>query len=664
MGDRDTQWQRDAGSSDESSARSAAADSASPMQDLEALRLILEGTARSTGEEFLHSLVRSLATAVDAQFAFVAEFAESQGRVRTLAFSADGSIEANLEWDLAGTPCQDVVRGNFCHHTSGVSRLFPRDTMLVERGIESYLGVPLLDAGGRKIGHLAVFDRRPMPIDKQRTQVFRILASRAAAELERVQIERRLRASERQFRDLFEEAPIAYVYEETSTRFVSANRAFMDLLGLGPGDVPGTMGLSLVAPTPSSQRPVLESLRAEQAGTGLAAIEIELRRKDNGQPVWVQRWSKPEPDGKHTRTMIVDITARVLAEREQTRLHQHNLYLREEITEIHNFEQIVGASAAIQNVLRQIEQVAATDATVLITGETGTGKELIARAVHSLSARKAHALIKVNCAALPSGLVESELFGHEKGAFTGALARRIGRFELADKGTIFLDEIGEMPADVQVKLLRVLQEHEFEAVGSTRTLRADVRVIAATNRNLEAAVAEHQIRPDLYFRLNVFPVRLPPLRERREDIPLLVNFLVIRMGTKLGKKFTTVDGASMTRLRAYPWPGNVRELENVIERAAILSTAPVLEVEMGLLVPQAAGAGEPAAPVGDDTASVSSADSELTLADFERKQIREALASSLGVIEGPRGAAALLGLHPNTLRSKLKRLGITRLQTV
>ena len=312
--------------------------------------------------------------------------------------------------------------------------------------------------------------------------------------------------------------------------------------------------------------------------------------------------------------------------------------------------------------LRQIEQVAATDATVLITGETGTGKELIARAVHSLSHRKDHALIKVNCAALPTGLVESELFGHEKGAFTGALARRIGRFELADKGTIFLDEIGDMPADVQVKLLRVLQEREFEPVGSTHTRRVDVRVIAATNRDLEADVAERRFRADLYFRLNVFPVRLPPLRERREDIPLLVNFIVARTGAKLGKTFTHVDGTSMARLTAYPWPGNIRELENVIERAAILSTAPVLVVELGLLVPHAAPTAAPALATAGDKAAVTPAAPVLTLADFDRKQIREALESSGWVIEGPRGAAALLGLHPNTLRSKLKRLGITRRQ--
>jgi formate hydrogenlyase transcriptional activator len=653
--------------------RNATAGSFAGLGEAEVLRLILEGTSRSTGEEFLQSLVRSLAAAIDVEFAFVAEFADSPSSVRTLAFYGDGRFLENSAWELEGTPCEDVIRGNLCHHASNVYRLFPNDLPLVEKAIESYLGVPLSDADGRTIGHLAVFDRRPMPLDPVQLQMFRIFASRAAAELERIRIERRLLGSEKQFRDLFEEAPIAYVYEDTETRFVSANRAFMELLGLGPGDVPGTYGLSLVAPGQANQDRVHESLAAEQKGHDRGVIEIELRRKDNGRPVWVQRWSKPEPDGKYTRTMIVDITARVLAEREGARLKQQNAYLREEIRAEHDFDTIVGSSPAIRQVLQQIERVAPTDATVLVLGETGTGKELIARAVHDLSTRKDKPLIKVNAGALPAGLVESELFGHEKGAFTGASERRVGRFALADKGTLFLDEIGEMPLDVQVKLLRVLQEREFEAVGSTRTQRVDVRVVAATNRDLEAEVAAGRFRSDLYFRVGVFVVRVPPLRERRDDISLLVHYFMSRLGARLGRKFTHVAADTMARLEDYPWPGNIRELENVVERAMIVSDGPVLEIDDRLLMtkpPSARNGGAPAATPATDRplrpatlagdAVLLPEPSTLTLGELERRQIEETLERCGWVIEGARGAAVSLGLHPNTLRSRMKRLGIAR----
>ena len=255
----------------------------------------------------------------------------------------------------------------------------------------------------------------------------------------------------------------------------------------------------------------------------------------------------------------------------KARLEKENVYLQEEIRTEHNFEEIVGNSPALLAVLRKVEQVAPTDSTVLIYGETGTGKELIARAIHDRSARKGRTLVRVNCSAISAGLVESELFGHLKGAFTGAIDRRVGRFELADGGTIFLDEIGELPLETQVKLLRVLQEHEFEPVGSSRPLRVDVRVIAATNRNLREAVEAGRFRSDLFYRLNVFPLELPPLRERRSDIPQLVMHCVSRFSKRFGKKVEGVSQESMARLMSYPWPGNVRELQNVMERAVVLS---------------------------------------------------------------------------------------------
>ena len=282
---------------------------------------------------------------------------------------------------------------------------------------------------------------------------------------------------------------------------------------------------------------------------------------------------------------------------------------------------------------------------MLINGETGTGKELIARAIHSTSRSAGKPLIKINCAALPAGLVESELFGHEKGAFTGAIARRIGRFELADGGTLFLDEIGELPAEAQAKLLRVLQEREFDRVGGTTPIKVDVRVIAATNRDLLKAVREKTFREDLYYRLSVFPIQLPPLRERTEDIPLLVQYFLDKFATRIGKRIDGVSRATMQRLIAYPWPGNVRELENVLERAVILATGPTLEIDPDVL-------GEPVSATAAGTAP------------RPRRRRAEPHPSVLRqtdwVIEGPHGAATLLGLHPNTLRSRLKKLGLSR----
>jgi formate hydrogenlyase transcriptional activator len=305
---------------------------------------------------------------------------------------------------------------------------------------------------------------------------------------------------------------------------------------------------------------------------------------------------------------------------------------------------------------------------VLIVGETGTGKELIARAIHDRSPRRARPLVKVNCAAISAGLVESELFGHVKGAFTGALAARSGRFELADGGTIFLDEIGELPLETQVKLLRVLQEHEFEPVGSSQSRRVDVRVIAATNRDLERAVAEGRFRSDLFYRINVLPIRVPALRDRREDIPLLTHFLVERFGREMGKRLEGISRRSMERLMAYDWPGNVRELQNVIERAAVLATGPVLELGDDALVPAAAHRQSPPAAARAErpaaAARAAAADNggqgmqPLNLEEVRKQHIRSILERCDWVIEGPRGAAAALGLHPSTLRSQLKKLGL------
>ncbi len=328
------------------------------------------------------------------------------------------------------------------------------------------------------------------------------------------------------------------------------------------------------------------------------------------------------------------------------RLEQENFVLKEEIDQQSMFEEIVGASKSLRKVLAQVEKVAPTDSTVLLTGETGTGKELVARAIHRRSKRSASMLLKVNLAALPPSLIASELFGHEKGAFTGAMQRRPGRFELASGGSIFLDEVGDLPPEIQVALLRVLQEGEFERVGGNRTLRTDARVIAATNRDLAQAVGDGSFRSDLYYRLNVFPIELPPLRERRDDIPILVEYFTARHAARLGKKIRRVEKRSMDRLVAYSWPGNVRELENLLERAAILSDNETLQIdESALAGPRAAAAAGPL---------------PASLQGQEKRMIEAMLAETRGRVSGPAGAAARLQIPSTTLESKIRKLKIDK----
>src|ERR1700677_2886148 len=323
--------------------------------------------------------------------------------------------------------------------------------------------------------------------------------------------------------------------------------------------------------------------------------------------------------------------------------------LREEIDKASMFEEIVGTSPALQTVLSRVSKVATTDSTVLITGETGTGKELVARAIHRRSARSSYAFVSVNCAAIPRDLIASELFGHEKGSFTGATQRRLGRFELADRGTIFLDEIGELPAETQIALLRVLQEKEFERVGGTGSIPTDVRVIAATNRDLEAAIAEGKFRSDLFFRFNVFPIEMPPLRKRREDIPLLVEYFIDRYARKAGKSFQSVNKKSLDLLQSYPWPGNIRELQNVIERSVIVCETENFSVDESWLSRRA--------PATDASREIGLSKK---LPSQEKAIIEAALTECGGQVSGPSGAAAKLGIPGSTLESKIRSLKINK----
>ncbi|MFN0180014.1 MAG: sigma 54-interacting transcriptional regulator [Gemmatimonadales bacterium] len=795
------------------------------QQSDEILKAITEETASATGVDFFHVLARHLARALRVRYSFVAECTNAEKtQVRTLAFWQDAGFGDNVSYPLRGTPCEGVIGGEVCAYPERVQTLFPDDRELVTLAAEGYIGVPLRDAGGNVLGHLAVLDDRPLHPQANQLAAIKVFASRAGAELERLQairaVERAnlelqslveinraisrhlnrdelfgalaqclktlvpterfgielpieggrlqghilsdrplsgepteptvlpavgtacdsvlqrqewylassrrelrerfpvtfevmsgfgmeslvalplvsggrsigalffmaaaegayahlsrafleqvagavavaldnclaheqlrrdgieaLAASEERFRDLFDEAPIAYVHEGLDTRFLRANRAAMRALGITPDQVDGTYGSTFVPDTPDAQRRLQEALASVGRGTATSGVVLELRRR-NGAPLWIQWWSKPDPSGQFTRTMFVDITERVLMEQEKDRLEAQNAYLKDEIKTAHDFKEIIGTSAAINKTLRAIDKVAATDATVLIMGETGTGKELAARAIHGASHRKDGVLVKVNCAAIPAGLIESELFGHERGAFTGALMRKIGRFELADRGTLFLDEVGEIPLDLQTKLLRVLQEGEFERLGSTKTQRVNVRIIAATNRDLQAEVREGRFRADLYYRLNVFPLVLPALRDRPEDIPLLVSHFLRKHGKAMGRRVESVSPSSMALLERYSWPGNVRELEHVLERGVILSHGPVLEV--GDWMPRS---------TPDSTVE---GDDPTTLDDAERRHILKVLEQTGWRVSGDRGAAAILGLKSTTLEARMKRLGIVR----
>lgn len=363
-------------------------------------------------------------------------------------------------------------------------------------------------------------------------------------------------------------------------------------------------------------------------------------------PVSVSSSHIDDAAGEHIIVLAHDLQEKKRAESEISKLQAENLYLNEEVAATGHFHELIGKSAAMKKIFKQIEQAAPSDSTILLRGETGTGKELIARAIHQLSARREKTLVKINCAALPENLVESELFGHEKGAFTGANERRIGRFEYADGGTILLDEIGDLPLAAQAKLLRVLQEKEFERVGGNHHVRADVRVIAATNRSIEDAVNEGRFRDDLFYRINVFPIHIPPLRERRDDVPLLVRHFVKRFAERMKKPIVSIDKKAMDELREYDYPGNVRELAAIIERAVILCNGETLK-HINI-------AGSGSARIAKNTS--------LTLEAMERQHILAVLEEVGGIIEGPKGAAVRLAINSSTLRSRMKKLGIRRVE--
>jgi PAS domain S-box-containing protein len=643
---------------------SPSTDRSQPLKGLaadEALLAILEGTATETGQQFFAALVQNLAKALATHGAWVTEYFPETRRLRALAFWMDGRWVQDYEVDIAGSPCEQVIdQRRLVHFPDRLLELFPNEPDVMAIGAVSYMGVPLLDTDGSILGHLAVIDRRPIPEDPRVHAIFKIFAARAAGELQRLRAEAEVREREEKAGRLFDSAMDAIIELDDRFRITRVNPAAEKSFRCRDATMVGQDFRRFVD---------------EADGRRLAALIDELDARPEGER---SRWlagglTARCPDGasfpaeatvtrfelhrrKYSTLILRNVHDRVEAEQKIQSLTVEAQLLREELQALHPDGTLIGESDVLKRVLRDIAQVAGTDTTVLITGETGTGKELVARAIHAASARRDRPLVIVNCAAIPAALIESEFFGHEPGAFTGATKRREGRFSLANNGTIFLDEVGELPLDLQAKLLRVLQEGEFDPVGSSSTRKVNVRVLAATNRDLAAAVKQGTFRQDLFYRLNVFPLRLPPLRERGNDVVRLASVFAQRFATKMGRAIAPLTPDCARRLRTYSWPGNVRELQNVIERAVITAQDGQLNLDRAL----------PEAPPMDKSATdkiVSTPGSILSMQEFqelERTNILRALDAANWKVSGERGAAALLGLNASTLSSRMKALKIQK----
>jgi len=635
-----------------------------PLHGLEAdaaLRAILQGTAAETGQGFFSALVQNLADALGTHGAWVTEYFPEKRRLRALAFWLDGQWVKDYEVDIAGTPCEQVIdTARLVHIPDHILEIYPQEKELRQAGAVSYMGVPLQDATGTVLGHMAVIDRRPIPEEPRVLAIFQIFAARAAAELRRLRAEAEVREREETVGLLLGSAMDAIIELDEQLRITRVNPATEKVFRCRGAKMVGQNFRQFVSQADATR---LTNLIADadarpegQRSLWIPGGLIACCPEGSSFPAEATL-SRFELHRRTFTTVILrNVRDRVEAEQRIQSLTAETKLLREELQALQDESALIGESPALRQVLRDMAQVAPTDATVLIIGETGTGKELVARAIHRTSRRNGRPLITVNCAAIPATLIESEFFGHEPGAFTGATKRREGRFALADKGTIFLDEIGELPLDLQGKLLRVLQEGEFDPVGSSRTKKVDVRVLAATNRDLGKAVQEGRFREDLFYRLHVFPLRLPPLRERGEDVGRLASAFAQQFASRMGRTVAplTADGAQ--RLTTYQWPGNVRELRNVIERAVITAIDGKLNLDHALPeAPSLAAKPERLTKILPGTIRTAQ-----ELEALERDNILRALEVAKWTVSGEKGAAKLLGLNPSTLSSRMKTLNIQK----
>lgn len=622
------------------------------------IRHLLEGTSSQTGQEFFRALVRSAALAMDVAGVWITEYLPEQQLLRAVAFWMNGKYIEDYEYKTPGTPCERVVKGErLVHYRDRIIELFPDDPDLVALSAVSYAGVPLFRSDGTVMGHLSALDTKPLELPPELESAFRIFAERAAAEINRLRAESAIRESEQRFSRLFDSAMDAIFELDDQFRIQRVNGSAATLFALCGDTLANRKMTSLLTPASAQKlHTVAEGLDPLKRPFAWIPGGFDALRCDGSSFAAEASISRFDVESGHRFSLILrNVQDQLAAESRLRELEDETAYLLSEISEHQSGGEIVGNSAAIRAVITAVRQVAPTPATVLIAGETGTGKELVARAIHLASVRAAKPFIRVNCAAIPASLWESEFFGHERGAFTGAAGQRTGRFELANGGTIFLDEVAELPSELQPKLLRILQEGEYERVGSSQTRKVDVRVIAATNRDLAGEVKAGRFREDLYYRLNVFPISVPALRDRGADIELLAQSFLDRNAKRMGRSGLQLTSDSLRRLRSYHWPGNVRELENVIERAVIIASDGRLNLRDVLPLENFKDVSQPKTSDG-----VSAPRTKNELRGLEKATLIRALEAARWKVAGPDGAARKLGIPPSTLFSRIKALGIER----
>ncbi len=617
------------------------------------LKKIIEGTSQHTGENFFHSLAKNLAESLDVHGVWVTEYLKDQNRLRSMAFWLEDHFVEEYEYDIIGTPCESVIKNEgICHIPDKVIDLYPNDPDLEPLGAVSYMGLALHSDDGSIMGHLAVLDNRRMDEIPEAFAIFKIFAVRAEAEMKRIKYERLLVDNEAKLNRLVNGTMDGMVEFNKDLFITQVNQAALKIFNSTSGEIINKSVKELLDHEGFSKLAQsllhLQKQKDHFCSTFIQGQVGFIKSNKNSFPAETTL-SKYAFDSKEYYALFIrNVEDRVKDQQALKMLSVETSMLRE-IVNAQGFDDIIGNSSVMLETNKLVRQVAPTDSTVLVCGETGTGKELFARAIHKASLRTDHPMITLNCAALPSELVESELFGHMKGSFTGANTSRDGRFLLADKGTIFLDEIGELPLSLQAKLLRVLQEGEFEPVGSSKTQKVDVRVIAATNRDLEMDVREGKFREDLFYRLNVFPLSVPPLRERGEDVLMLAEAFKEKFSKKSAIAIDPLNQVHKHRVLAYHWPGNVSELQNIIERGVITHVNGTLNIAE--LMPSST-------TQNPSSSSDNQIRTEHEMIELEKTNIIMAMEAANWKISGKDGAAALLQIPSTTLSSRIRKLGI------
>jgi transcriptional regulator with GAF, ATPase, and Fis domain len=627
---------------------------------LESFKDSFESISLLTGQEFFKELVGKIGETLHADAIWVTEYHKEQNSMTTKSFWHKGHFLDNITYLIEATPCERVIKSSdVVHYSHSIRELFPHDHKMLETfNAESYMGAPLHDAKGQIIGSIAFLHSKPIADIESVATLLKVVKSRSESELYRLRKEFELINREHQLRGLINGVKDLLINLNEKGQIEMLNATAESWLGVSANaqDKKRPIASFLTEGSRAKLLMLTETLDKYERADRYVWIPGELEMISTNQDIFFV-------EGTLSQYKLDDETyyTLVLRNREDRSgtddkikelIHQTE-HLQEELEGIKYSCQLTGESKGMKRLLQNVYMVAHTDATVLITGETGTGKELVAQHIHQTSKRKDKPLVTVNCGAIPASLIESEFFGHAKGAFTGASSERKGRFQLADGGTIFLDEIGELPLDLQVKLLRVIQEGEFEPVGSSKTLKVNVRIIAATHRNLLELCGDNKFREDLYYRLNVFPIEVPPLRERGDDVIIIANKFIEKFSIRNKRKLSALDEVQMNLLRSYSWPGNIRELQNIIERAAILAVSGTLDIST-TIAGVSATLKKPARDINDDERILTKEE----LIEFEKRNILKALKATNWKVSGKSGAAALLNMIPSTLSSRIGALGI------